>query len=394
MARRAIIAGAGIGGLATASALARSDFTVVVYERADTFEEFGAGVQLTPNATRVLSRLGALESLRDVATNPHAICVIRGSDDAVLTRMPLHDAVRRWGAPYLTVHRADLHKVLAEAVRRLTNVDLRLASTVARAAAKQDRITVGLKRGKVTLEDSADLLIGADGLRSRVREQLGFGDATSADFSNRVAFRAMVDSNLVDPILARPEVYLRLGPNAHFVHYPLRGASVINLVAVIESASRGASPEHPWDGVADRGVLDRAFANWSPATRRLLSAATHWRAWPLYSRPALASFSLGRIALVGDAAHPMVPFLAQGAAQAIEDAGAIERIFRHTRDIPGALAMYSQNRVARAARVQIEAQRQGRIYHLRGAMAFARDATMRFLGDRGLRARYDWLYRA
>jgi salicylate hydroxylase len=375
-------------------ALPQADFRISLYERANTLEEFGAGLQLTPNATRVLSRLGVLEDLRSAATSPIAICAMRGSDDSVLARISLDDAERRWGAPYIAMHRADLHAALANAVQRLPNIDLELGTTVTDFAAGRDRVTVSSKRGQVTVEDSADLLVGADGVRSCIRERLPLRERNEAAFTGRVAFRATVDSSLVDSRWSQPEVCLRLGPNAHVVHYPLRRGSVVNLVAVIESAWRDAADACPLDDVTDWHALDRTFAGWSLATRKLLAAATQWRAWPLYSRPQLTSFSFGRVALVGDAAHPMAPFLAQGAAQAIEDAGAIARIFSHTTDVPGALASYSRGRVSRASRVQREALKQGRIYHLGGAMASARDATMRLLGSRGLSARYDWLYGA
>jgi salicylate hydroxylase len=394
MARRAIIAGAGIGGLATALALSEAGFEAALYERTEALEEFGAGLQLTPNATRVLSRLGVLEDVRKVATVPNAVRALRGSDDFELMRLPLDDAERRWGAPYLAIHRADLQRALAEALRGRTNVALRLGATFAGLATEGDRVSVGLKRGPIAISDSADLLIGADGLRSRVRERLGLGGAAEADFSGRVAFRATVDAGLVDPRWMRPEVILRLGRHAHLVHYPLRVGAIVNVVAVIESAWRGVADDHPWDGAADRPALDRAFSRWSAETRELLKAATEWRAWPLYVRPPIASFSLGRVALVGDAAHPMVPFLAQGAAQAVEDAGALGRILSQADDIPRGLAAYSRDRVARATRVQIEALKQGRIYHMTGPMAFARDATMRLLGPKRLTARYDWLYSA
>ncbi len=394
MGRRAAIAGAGIGGLATALALSLAGFEVTLYERADRLEEFGAGLQLTPNATRVLARLGALEGVRAFATVPDSVRALRGSDDRELMRLPLDDAERRWGAPYLAVHRADLQTALAEAARRQANVDLRLGAAFAGFATEGDQVSIGLKRGAIAISDRADLLIGADGLRSRVRERLGLGEAAAADFAGRVAFRATVEAARVDPRWLRPAIILRLGPRAHLVHYPLRGGSVVNVVAVIEEAERGAAGDHPWDGAADRPALDRAFARWSAETREIIAAAANWRAWPLYIRPPIASFSLGRVALVGDAAHPMAPFLAQGAAQAIEDAGALGRIFSETRDIPAGLAAYSRDRVARATRVQAEALRQGRIYHLTGPMAFARDATMRLLGSRRLGDRYDWLYSA
>ena len=392
MSRRAIVAGAGIGGLATACALSQTDFHVTIYERADALEEFGAGLQLTPNATRVLVRLGVLESVRAVSTVPDAICVLRGSDDSVLMRMRLDDAGSRWGAPYLAVHRADLQRALAEAAKLKANVELQLGSTVAGIATDGGRVSVGLKRRAASVQDAADLLIGADGLHSRVRERLGLGEADNASFTGRVAFRATVDSKLIDSRYVRSEVCLRLGPKAHLVHYPLRCGSIVNIVAVIEADWRGGGSDHPWDGAADRPALDHAFESWSKATRSLIASATNWRAWPLYGRPPISTFSFGCIALVGDAAHPMVPFLAQGAAQAIEDAGAIGHALAQTSDIREGLAAYSRQRVARATRVQIEAQRQGRIYHMSGAMAFARDAAMRFLGPRRLSARYDWLY--
>ena len=394
MSRRAIISGAGIGGLATALALSRAGFDVTLYEQAGVLQEFGAGLQLTPNATRVLARLGVLDSVRSVSTIPDAISALRGSDDGVLMRMELDDADRRWGSPYLALHRADLQRALAEAAEGHPNIHLQLASTVAGAAADGDRVSVGLKRGAATVQDHAELFVGADGLRSRVRERLGLGDADKAAFTGRVAFRATADSSFIDSRWRRPEVILRLGPNAHLVHYPLRKGSVVNLVAVIEASWRSEGHDHPWDGEADRPALERAFARWSGSTRKLLAAATNWRAWPLYSRPPIGTFSLGAIALVGDAAHPMVPFLAQGAAQAIEDAGALGSALSQPIPIPEALAAYSRARVGRATRVQAEALKQGRIYHMSGSAALARDLAMRLMGPERLKARYDWLYGA
>jgi salicylate hydroxylase len=375
-------------------ALSQAGFDITLYERSEGLEEFGAGLQLTPNATRVLSRLEVLESVRALATRPSAVCAFRGSDDLVLTRVPVADAERRWGAPYLAIHRADLQRALAEAVLRHPNVELRFGTSVGDIAIHRERITIGVMRGLATMQDSADLLIGADGLRSRVRERFGLGEADKPAFAGRVAFRATVGAPRIDSRWMQQEVCVRIGPNAHLVHYPLRGGSILNLVAVIESAWLGAVDDRPWDGVADRRALDRPFSRWSKATHDLLAAAGRWRAWPLYCRPPIASFSLGRMALLGDAAHPMAPFLAQGAAQAIEDAGALKRIFLQTESVPDGLTAYSRERVGRAARIQIEAQRQGRIYHLDGPLAFARDAIIKLLGPDRLSSRYDWLYGA
>jgi salicylate hydroxylase len=394
MRRRAVIAGAGIGGLAAAVALSQAGLGVTLYERAPALEEFGAGLQLTPNATRILERLGLLGDIRAAATVPQAIVSLRGSDDTVLARMSLADAEQRWNAPYLVLHRADLQRALVDAALALPDVRLALGSTVAPIGANGDRVSVSVAREGAVLRDEADLLVGADGLRSRVRERLAAGEADMPAFTGRVAFRATLPAKEVEPRWRRAEVILRFGPNAHLVHYPLRGGSAVNLVAVIDEALSPSREVHPWDGEADRPALVRAFSGWSKSTRRLIGAAAGWRAWPLYGRPPLGAFSLGPVALVGDAAHPMVPFLAQGAAQAIEDAGALGAALTQDRSIPEALADYSRLRVARATRVQTEARRQGEIYHMRPPAAFARDAAMLLMGPERLKTRYDWLYAA
>jgi salicylate hydroxylase len=390
---RAIIAGAGIAGLTATLALLQAGFKVAIYEKANTLEEFGAGLQLTPNATRILSRLGVLEQVLRFASRPRAVVVLRGSDNVELMRMPLDDAERRWGAAYLVVHRADLQRALVEAVHGQSGVELSLGAAVLDFADDGRRLSVGLTSGLTRARDEADLLIGADGLRSKVRDQLGFGDRDQAKFAGRVAYRAIVDAGDVDPQWRRNDIVLRLGREAHLVQYPLRGGSIINLVATTASAS----PEGGGDdqsAAANHSILERAFAVWSKEAHALMTAPVQWRAWPLYSRPSISSFSIGRVALVGDAAHPMVPFLAQGAAQAIEDAGALARSLAQVEDIPAALSVYSRGRVGRTARVQREALTLGRIYHMSGPLAFARDATMRMLGSRRLAERYDWLYGA
>ena len=393
MSRRAIIAGAGIGGLSAAIALSQAGFKVAIYERVDTLQEFGAGLQLTPNATRILSRLGVLERVLPFASKPRAVLVLRGSDNVKLMRMPLDDAERRWGAAYLLIHRADLQRALVEAVRDQSCVELSLGATVLDFANDAGRVSVGLARGQTQFRDEADLLIGADGLRSRVRDQLGFGAQDQAKFAGRVAYRAIINADDTNPGWTH-NIILRLGKEGHLLQYPLRCGAIINLVATIGSASPTGEAGHQKDEAARHSSLERAFTRWSREARLLTKAPAHWRAWPLYHRSPISSFSLGHVALVGDAAHPMVPFLAQGAAQAIEDAGALARILDQVQDIPAALSIYSRDRVARATRVQLEAFKLGRIYHMSGPLAFARDMTMRLLGPHGLIERYDWLYGA
>jgi salicylate hydroxylase len=394
--RRAIIAGAGIAGLTTAIALSRAGLRVAIYERATTLNEFGAGLQLTPNATRILARYGLLERVLPLASRPCAVVVLRGSDDTELMRMPLDDAERRWGAAYLVIHRADLQRALLDAVRAQPDVELTLGATVLDFIDDGGHLSVRVERGLAQSHDEADLLIGADGLRSRVRDQLGFGAQDDVEFAGRVAYRAIINPDDANPRRTQ-NVVLRLGRQAHLVQYPLRAGSIMNLVATIGSAWPTGNTNH-----ADRerehalnyASLETAFRRWSKEARLLAQAPVQWRAWPLYHRSPISSFSLGRVALIGDAAHPMVPFLAQGAAQAIEDAGQLGRVLSQVQDISAALSMYSRDRVARATRVQREALKVGRIYHMSGPLAFARDAAMRMLGTRGLTERYDWLYGA
>jgi salicylate hydroxylase len=389
--QRAIIAGAGIAGLTAAIALSQAGLKVAIYERANALDEYGAGLQLTPNATRILDRLGVLERVLPFASKPRAVVVLRGSDDAELMRMPLDAAERRWGAAYLVVHRADLQRALLDALRGQCSVELTLGATVLDFANSEEGLSVGLTRGVAPIRDEADLLVGADGLRSQVRDRLGYGAPDRAEFAGHIAYRATVNANDVNPQRAQ-NIILRLGKEAHLVQYPLRSGSIINLVATVSSAVPTDGADRETDAAANRSALERAFKGWSREARLLTKAPAHWRAWPLYHRRPISSFSLGRVALIGDAAHPMVPFLAQGAAQGIEDAGQLGRALSQAQNIPAALAMYSHGRVARATRVQREALQVGRIYHLSGPLAFARDATMRLFGTRGLTERYDWLY--
>jgi salicylate hydroxylase len=390
----ALIAGAGIGGLSAALCLARVGWRVSIFESAPAFEEVGAGLQLSPNASGILQKLNVLERLNGFALAPESIRVRRARDGATLSLMPLADAERRWGAPYLLIHRADLQRALLQAVAAEDAIRIHTGVSVAGFASGADGVVAALRQGLVRHEASGDCLIGADGARSLIRAKLLGAGAKSPAVTKRVAWRALVDADRAAPEALRPQSCLWLGREAHLVHYPLRGGAVVNVVAVVDENEPAPGPEEDWSRPGDPAVLTTRFSSWHKDARALLAAAPEWRRWPLIERDPLPGWTAGRVALLGDAAHPMPPFLAQGAAQAIEDSAALGAALQATRDVPQGLATYAAARRARAGRVQSESRAQGRIYHLSGLAGFARDAALRALGGERLLARYDWLYGA
>jgi salicylate hydroxylase len=212
--------------------------------------------------------------------------------------------------------------------------------------------------------------------------------------AHRTAWRALIPEAGVPRLFHAPETNLWLAPKNHLVHYPLRGGGMVNVVAIVEAPKAGAGQDDAgWNAPGDPQVINRHFAGWTPEVRALIAAAPDWRVWPLHDRRPLMRWSKGSITLLGDAAHPMLPFLAQGASQAIEDAAALASVLGDdVSDLPSALHRYAAIRARRAATVQNQSRRQGRIYHLSGLAAVARDLAIRTLGPDGLMARYDWVY--
>jgi salicylate hydroxylase len=400
-----IIAGAGIGGLTAAHAIAGSGFRVLLFEQARQLSDIGAGLQLSPNATRILIELGLAERLKPHVVAPLEIC-IRAAAGARLARIPLGElAAARYGAPYWVIHRADLQNALAEAVRANPNVTLTLDAGLDGFIASAEGVTahVVVGRASIAADDGTRLdirgsaLVGADGLSSLVRHWLMrkpyWQPASNAPrYANRTAWRATVPDTAVPAAFRAPAVQLWLGRNAHLVHYPVKGGAAINIVAITQDRSDrpGWSAE---DGAPDEVLAHFPPADWCEQARAVLAAPDLWLRWPLFDRKPAARWGSGPVTLLGDAAHPSLPFLAQGAAMAIEDAAVLTNCLKMTPEAPErALRLYEDRRRARTARVQRIARRNGRIYHFGGWAAAARNRVLRRLDGERLLTRFDWLY--
>jgi 2-polyprenyl-6-methoxyphenol hydroxylase-like FAD-dependent oxidoreductase len=386
--RTIIVAGAGIGGLTAALALIRAGFRVVVIEQAERLEETGAGIQLSPNATGILINLGAGEHLKRRAVVPEAIRVMRAASAREIVRIPLgREAELRYGAPYWVVHRADLQAGLIEALEGTSDFVLRLGSKVEDYAVHAHGITVMARAGAASIEEHGIALVGADGLWSTLRGKLG--DRAPPQFRNRTAWRALVAADRIPPHARESATVLWLGRDAHLVHYPVKGGAMINLVAIVSDEQRVKG----WSAAGRRADVVARFSTWHKDARALIAAPQTWQRWSLYDRPLPHPWGAGPVTLLGDAAHPMLPFLAQGGAMAIEDAAVLAAcLARHSEDPPAGLRLYEGLRRRRTARAQGHARRNGRVYHFKAPAAFARDLALKAMGGNRLLRRYDWLY--
>ncbi|MBX3586638.1 MAG: FAD-dependent monooxygenase [Ramlibacter sp.] len=391
MTPQVLIAGGGIGGLAAALACARAGCEVRLYEREPAFGEIGAGIQLGPNAVRVLDGWGLGEALARVAAWPASLQVRSALSGEPLARMPLGDSFsQRYGAGYATVHRADLHALLLAAAQQQRGVRLNLRAGVAGVTPSTTGVVL---RTTDDLQVEGDALVGADGLWSKVREQLlGDGPATP---TGHLAYRTLVPQSALPQALRSQDVTAWLGPGLHAVTYPVRGGEYLNLVVI----AQGEAPADPqgWDHGAVLADLQTALQPVCAPLRDLVQAAPRWALWMLNDRPPVAgpeAMARGRVALLGDAAHPMRPYLAQGAGMALEDAAELGRELAMTDaavlDVPAALHRYALNRWQRVARVQARSRRNGRVFHATGAVGLARDMALRLLGQRLMDL--PWLY--
>ncbi len=391
----AVVVGGGIGGLACALGLGRSGVPVTVLERAPHFAEVGAGVQLGPNAVRVLADWGLAEPLRAVASYPDDLRVHDGRDGRLLARLTLGASMlQRFGQPYACVHRADLHQLLLQAVSAHTTTVLRTGATLAGFESKPDRVQVALE-GLPSLVTPA--LIGCDGLWSRVRD--GLLGPTPPQATGHLAYRALMPAASLAASQRINTVQVWWGTRWHVVAYPVRAGAWLNLVAVVRAGpapGQTSDQLRQWTQATDAGELHRAIGPASADLLALLAAAPSWTRWVLHDRPAMRAaveHAQGRVALLGDAAHPMRPYLAQGASMALEDAWTLQQLAAGTaaqRDWEALFARYARARWQRNARVQRAATRNGRIYHLGGLGRAGRDLGLRWLGERVMRQ--DWLY--
>ena len=379
-----LVVGGGMAGLSAALVAQRAGLEVTLLEQASEFSEVGAGIQLGPNAVRVLHDWGLEVELRAVAAFPEALRVRDARSGGLLGRLTLGEAMRsRYGQPYATIHRADLHRILLQQIEG--SVDCRLQQRM--QGFEQDDKGVRLLAEDGT-RYQADALLGCDGLWSRVRAQL-LADGKPV-FGGDLAYRGLVRMADLPPDLSRNEVTAWLAPGLHAVHYPVCSGDWMNVVVVVE----GEIPSDPegWDQAAQASQLRAALGAVHGDFGRLLDAVPGWRLWPLNARPPMSGpheHAQGRVALLGDAAHPTRPYLAQGAAMALEDAWALGRLLEQSRwrvagrlDWPGLLQALAQARWRRNGWIQERSRRNGLIFHARGPMRWGRDLAMGLLGER------------
>ncbi|MCX7892437.1 MAG: 3-hydroxybenzoate 6-monooxygenase [Burkholderiales bacterium] len=383
-----LVVGGGIGGLAAALALARQGFAVRVLEQAAHIGEIGAGIQLGPNAFSAFDALGVGERARGRAVYIDRLVMSDALDGAEVASVPVQEAFRRrFGNPYAVIHRADVHTSLLEGAQAAGAIEFRTSTCVARVEQDDTGVTAidtqgGAHRGVA--------LVGADGVKSAVRQQY-VGDA--ARVSGHVVYRAVVDRREFPRDLQWNAASIWVGPDCHLVHYPLRGGEQYNVVVTFHSRApeewgvREGSPEE----------VQSYFQGIVPRARQLIDLPKSWKRWATADRDPIGKWTYGRATLLGDAAHPMLQYLAQGACMALEDAVTLGEALRvnGTRangDFARAFAHYERSRVARTARVVLSAREMGRIYHAKDVERLVRNDLWKGRTPERFYDALEWLY--
>jgi salicylate hydroxylase len=379
------VVGGGIGGLAAALSLHRAGLDVHVYEQARSVSEVGAGIQVSPNATRVLHGLGLGDDLAAMGVRPLALHQRRWDDGRTLLRTPLADeVVQAFGFPHYQMHRADL---LATVLRALPPERVHVGNRLVGLVDHGDAVEAGFENGKTVLVDA---LVGADGIHSTVQRVL-FGPR-SAHFTGCVAYRGLIPSERLSHLDLEVTADVWMGPGRHFVHYFVRNKQLFNFVTAVEQDSwTGES----WTDQADVATVLAEFHGWHPQVCAIINAVDEIFIWALFDRPPLDRWSVGRTTLLGDACHPMLPFMAQGAAQAIEDGATLTACLARTSraDIPAALRRYEQLRLPRASRVQAMSAANKTRFHLAdGPDQEERDAEMATGSTDWSKTAIAWIY--
>jgi salicylate hydroxylase len=363
------VIGGGIGGVALTGALAQRGIEVKVFERAPAFGDVGAGIQMTPNAAKVLRGLGLADQLRRAGFLPQAIVGRNWRTARENFRTPLIEACPKlYGADFYHVHRADLHAMLASLVPESSA----MLSTSCLSVRNEANTAIATFADGTEYE--ADLIVGADGVRSIVRNQL-FGEEEPR-FTGHMCYRAVVPFPDRRPDFVSPDSSFWMGPNGHVVTYYVRSGAAVNIVAVSETENW---VEESWNAPSSREELLNAFKGWHPNLIQLFERTDSVFKWGLFDRDPMKTWSSGRVTLLGDSAHPMLPFLSQGAAMAIEDGYVLATaLAAHGPDLQSAQRDYEAERLPRTSRVQLESRERGKTYHLPSALAqLKRDATYR-----------------
>lgn len=386
---KALVVGGGIGGVTAALCLLDAGIDIELYERTSVFGEVGAGIQISPNGVKVLERLGLKPALDVAAFRPEALEMRIGTSGNRIFSIPMREeAQRRYGAPYYHVHRADLIAILSRALRARAPNAVHMDKDVQGYVQTGDSVTLNFADGT---RAQGDVVIGADGIHSAVRSQM-LG-AMPARFTGNVAWRLVVPAASLAPGLVPPTACVWVGPGRHAVTYYLRGGELVNFVGVVE---RSDWQNESWTERGHKADLAADYEGWAkPITSVIAEAAACYR-WALFDRDPLEEWCRGRVTLLGDACHPMLPFLAQGAVMAIEDAWVLSRKLKGAGDVPAALAAYEAERKPRTAKVQRGARAQMGLYHKRswpeqlatyGPMWLAARLAPQFV-----HTRQDWLY--